>query len=160
MLPTNCLTLNRRSLCMWAAPAFHIQVVICIVLQTYTNITPIWNQGVCSTGQLHTNWTSQILTSFGFDYMIFCCLFSHKQQCCPGIGWGSWYSAVCWILYENNVENALMLWLLLGCIYLKPRTFFVSHSLPVKRHTKRAGREHSWDRWHKLAKGIFYTMEC
>lgn len=47
-----------------------------------------------------------------------------------------------------------MLWLLLGCVYLKPRTIFVSHSLPGSRYTKK-----SREMWHKLSKGIFYTIE-
>lgn len=74
----------------------------------------------------------------------------------------TWYSAMFWIQCGNNVDNTLIFWLLLSCIYhkTKTRTFFVSPALPVRRckKWKKAVREHSWDKWPKLAKGIFTPL--
>lgn len=36
---------------------------------------------------------------------------------------------------------------------------FVSHVLPMKKGAKETGREHSWGRWPKVAKGIFHSIE-
>lgn len=53
-----------------------------------------------------------------------------KRLHCPGFGWdrvnflpSSWYSAVLWIQYENNVDNTLVFLLLLSSAYSKSRTF-------------------------------------
>lgn len=79
---------------------------------------------------------------------------------CPGFGWdsvhfllSSWHSAVFWVRWENSVDNALMVWLLLSGTSPKSRTLQFSVLCQRGVHQK------PWGSTAGTAEGILHSLE-
>lgn len=125
-----------------------------------------WSQGcLAKRAVLFFGWywiVSRLLHSSCLGSVGLHCATFESRQPPSGFSWcgilSTWHSAVFWIQYGNNVDNAVVFWLLLSSAHSKSRTF----QLPILCQwvgAQKAGTEYDWESWLKLAKEIFHTIE-